>query len=404
MIDVVKRTNLIVFFIPPEKKVNGGIMSIFSQCKEARRFQKIHNAETVLCTYPGDETYGKNDLFENSEKIYSFDQIIEKWENPDRLMLHVPETGVRMINESFRNDKYKNYLKDAGDLHINVMNQNIELMREPVEFAELFRLTPKITQTTAHIRYTTQALSNKYQTPVHHLSVFIDPGQYKYMPYKEKENLIIYSPDESPAKNKIIDSINSLEGYETQEIVNIPYEEYKRLAAKAKFCITFGEGFDGYFIESFFSGSIGIAVYNDGFFPDESFLDLPTVFDSYDSMATNMVGIIKSLDNEQGFKALTEEGQKKIGKLYSQTTYLKKMENFYKANYDFVPEPGSASELIEKLVAEQDSLNDRLMEAKKRLGQEQQTTQRLKTDILNLLNSRSWKITKPLRKVKKHKK
>lgn len=402
-----KQSNLIVFFVPPEKVVNGGIMSIFSQCKEARRFYDVHKSETLICTYPGNKSYEKNDLFENDEKVYSFDQIINRFKKPNKIIIHVPETGVRVVNKAFQEKKYSSYLMQIKDVHINVMNQNIALMRNPSEFAELFKITQKVTQTTAHIRYTTQELSNKYQTPVHHLSVFIDPSQYNIVPYEKKKNLIIYSPDENPNKEKVLKIINSMGIFETKEIKGIPYEEYKKLASSAKFAITFREGFDGYFIESFFSGSIGMAVYNDDFFPDKSFLDIPSVFNDYDSMTNKLSETIKRLNEEKTFNDCVSKGKSKIEKIYSHEVYLRKMEAFYKGIYDFLPEQGTAAELIANILSNKDELikqqvaaRDRL---KKQLAEEEQKTKHLKIEFTNLINSRSWKLTKPLRKLNDHK-
>jgi hypothetical protein len=277
-------------------------------------------------------------------------------------------------------------------------------MPRPAVIAKLFFITPNVTQTTAHIRYTTQELSNKYQTPVQHLSVFIDPGQYRKVPYKDKENLIIYSTDRNPYREKVVETLSgSLNGYKVQGIRNLSYDAYKEIAAKAKFCLTFGEGFDGYFIESFFSGGIGLAVYNNDFFPDKSFMNLPSVFSSYDSLAKNLVKTINSLDNEQAFNEVVDEGYRKIGEIYSYDKYLSKMESFYKKNFDFLPQQNSESELLKDLFEsfdEKDQTRKQQLEnVESQLAEERDKNKHLKSEIKNLHNSRSWKITGPLRKV-----
>ena len=112
---------LIIFFIPPEKIINGGILSIFSICKESRRFKDIHGADVVLSTYPGHKSYEKNDLFENNEVIYSFDEIV-KWGPLEYLQLHIPEYASSEIYQAIK--KYDNYTKVIPHISINIMNQN----------------------------------------------------------------------------------------------------------------------------------------------------------------------------------------------------------------------------------------------------------------------------------------
>jgi hypothetical protein len=392
------RKNLIVFFVPPEKIVNGGILSIFSQCKETRKFYDLHRSEVVVCTYPGNETYKFNDLFPNNETVYNFDQIMHKWRKLDKVIFHIPETAVRIIGTVF-NEKYRSFFQNINDVHLNIMTQNIELMRDPVEFAGLFKITPKITQTTAHDRYTTQFLSDKYQTPVHHLSVFNDKSQYINTPYDKKINLIIYSPDEHPEKSKIIDKLKSLERYEIREIRGLKYDEYKKLTTSAKFCISFGEGFDGYFLESFFSNSIGISVYNNDFFPDNSYSNLDSVFDSYKLMEKNLISMIKNLDDREKYTQYVKKVSSKLEKLYNHDRYLKKMERFYKGSYDILPQPGSAGAIIGKLAESKDNASEKAEFFRQELIKERTRNANIRKELANVISSRSWKITKPLRQI-----
>jgi len=80
-------------------------------------------------------------------------------------------------------------------------------------------------------------------------------------------------------------------------IKNLSYKEYKRTIGRAKWAVTFGEGLDGYFVETIFSGGISFAVYNDHFFPDE-FKQLPTVFESYQEMELALPTMLEQLDDE----------------------------------------------------------------------------------------------------------
>ena len=87
MNDTSSTENLIIFFIPEKKLVNGGIISIFSLCKESRRYFAIHKSSVIICTYPGGKTYSKNDLFNNDEKIFSFEEVMIKYPSLKRLII-----------------------------------------------------------------------------------------------------------------------------------------------------------------------------------------------------------------------------------------------------------------------------------------------------------------------------
>lgn len=402
-----KANRLIVFIVPQKKVVNGGVMSIFSQCKEARKFYDIHKAEAIVCTYPGFGTYGKNDLFENDERVYSFDEVISDWPHLKELILHIPECGIVLVNEALQR-KYHDYIQNIPEVSINVMTQNIDLLPSPAEFAELFTITPRITQTTAHSRYATQELSDTFQTPVHHLSVYVDGSQYKALSFAEKENLIIYSPDNHPKKEAILTSLASLDGFKLKEIKGLTFREYKDVTANAKFCITFGEGFDGYFVESFLSGSIGFAVYNERFFPNKAFASLPSVFDNYASMEKNLVKTILQLNEAALFSKWSSEGAAKIEELYKYEIYIKKMKAFYDKKYDFTPRNDNTHKMLVDLVVtsrkEAQTYNSNLTNKdeevanlEQQLATSKQENQKLRATLQGVLTSHSWKITKPLR-------
>lgn len=398
-----KDRGLIVFFVPPKKIVNGGVMSIFSQCKESRRFNNIHNSDVIVCTYPGYDTYVKNDLFNNNEKVYSFDEVINKWKKLSRILLHIPETSLVLVADSL-NHKYKEYLNRINYIHINVMTQNINLMRTPLEFSELLRITSNITQTTAHEKYTTQELSNLYHTPVHHLSVFIDKSQYSRSSFLEKKNLILYSPDQHPYKSRIVDSLNTIEGFETREIKDLSYNQYKDLIRQAKFCITFGEGLDGYFIESYLSGSVGISIYNDRFFSNPKFLELPSVFKDYQAMSRTIKKTILSLNDPKKFDDCVSRGNSLLEKIYDYKLYIKNLEEFYRGDYDIVPEKNMPQELIATILDSRERALETLAATQELLDKEkinknkiQSEKNKIQSELANVMNSKSWKITEPLR-------
>lgn len=395
-----KVSKLIIFLVPPEKIVNGGVMSIFSLCKETRGLRSVHGSEVVVCTYIGYPTYATNDLFANKEHVYDFDEIINKFPDIKELVIHVPELAIQKLYTGL--EKYESYISTLLALHINILNQNIRYMPEYFHIGRLYKFTKNITQTTAHDKYSTQDFSDRFGLPLKHLSVFIDKNQYIFKTFSQKRPLISYSPDKHPYKQKVLDTIAEANPeFELREIKNISYEEYKKTISESKFVITFGEGFDGYFIESAFSGSVPIAVYNEDFFP-ANFRQLPTVYDSYESLIKNIGNDLTNLSSSQDDYLLTNKKlSKMLEKLYGSEIYRTKLKAFYEGSYDFLPRVDAYPGLLS---AEVISYEQRLDESKtimKSLESEVKRSNeqvvKLERQLNELISSKSWKVTKPLR-------
>lgn len=326
----------IIFFIPPEELVSGGILSIFSLCKESR---SIVSSDTLVAvsTYPGTSSYKKNTLFKNDETILDFTEIIRLLPSLDSLILHIPEYAINRVTFSLM--EYSKILKAVTNLHINILNQNMELMPSAIDVASLWSLSPRIiTQTTAHLRYTTQDVADIYNTPVLNFSVFLDPRQYELKDFSKKENIIAYSNDKHPLKEHILSKLKrALPSYSLVEINHLSYEQYKELIGKAKFILTFGEGFDGYYIEGIFSGSITFAVYNDIFFESKDFLKYKNIFASYDKIERQLVDTINELDNEKVYTRTNLENFNKLSKIYDLSIYRQNIKKFYNEDFSFYP-------------------------------------------------------------------
>ena len=199
-----KNTKKLILFLipsPDSAMINGEIMSIFSLCEESRRIN--NDALCIISTPPHCKyTYAKNDKFLNNENIYRFSQVVDNTNNLDEMILHIPEYYA----DDFYNDlteKDIEFLKSIKKLHINIMNQNIELMPEPEMLKDLYKLTNNITQTIAHDRYATQEVCDKWQIPTHLFSGNIDLSRYKACEFEEKEKIIVLSPDRNEYKERI---------------------------------------------------------------------------------------------------------------------------------------------------------------------------------------------------------
>lgn len=376
-------------------------MSIFSICATSRRFDHIHKSEVILATYPGHKGYKKNDLFKNVETIRSFDEVIKKGA-PDFLQLHIPEYASQEVYDGL--EQYSDYLQSIQDLRINIMNQNIEAMPNPAVIARWFALTSHVTQTTAHDRYCTQELADTYNIPTHHLSTFVDKNSYKVVPFEEKQNIIAVSSDETAKKEAILQKIrDSLPAYEIITVQNMKFEDYKKLIREARFTITFGEGFDGYYVEPFLSGGITFAVYNDKFFPDEEFRGFDNVFSSYDDMLAEITNRIKKIEDKAAYKNLVTKNAKKINTLYSFDQYVQNIKQFYQGKFTFVPTKDADRNLLKSIVIEYEEQISRFQkeidEKDSILAEKERLILEKDQAMDKILASISWKVTLPLRKV-----
>jgi O-antigen/teichoic acid export membrane protein len=323
---------LVVFLTPGSDVVNGGILSITSIYEETKKLKGVHEAETVLCTIPGDPLLLKYTQFENQNHIFNFALILSFFQKMQSLIIHIPEYCIDQFLKSISKRDYTRL--NMKDVHINIMLQNIEML-SPMESIERIRKLGKLTCTTAHEKYSTLEMSRKLGMPLHKLSTFVSPEKYCKKEYAEKENLMVVSPDEHPRKAEVLRLIaEQLPNLRIQIINNLTYEEYKEVVARAKWALTFGEGLDGYFVETIFSGGIAFSVYNSAFFT-EDFKSLQTIYDDYDVLIKRICSDIRDLDNEQIYGDCQKQQYDLCKKYYDHREYVRNLECFYKGKYTF---------------------------------------------------------------------
>lgn len=110
------------------------------------------------------------------------------------------------------------------------------------------------------------------------------------------------------------------------------------LIARSYFSVTFGEGFDGYFIIPALVGSIGFAVYNDKFFPDKSWKELPLTYDSFDEMYKKITNdMISLLQNKEKYIKLANTLKEKHDSIYNIDCFKNNLKLFYQGKYSFLP-------------------------------------------------------------------
>lgn len=331
-----KSKNLIAFILPYDMYISGGILSIYNIAKTSRMFSDVHHSDVILATYPSSHSYLKNIFFKNDESVYNFKQVINIAPKLNSLIIHIPDYLASQFYNKLSESAIKR-LKKVKNLQINILNQNIEIMPDKKEFQNLFNLTENITQTTAHHRYSNQETFEKYGIPLHLIPACVDLSSYAPTSYEEKENLIAYSPDENPFKDEVLTMLKEkLPEYKTVEIRNMTFDQYMDTITKAKYTITFGEGFDAYLGQPQCVGSIGIAVYNEHFFPDKNALELKNVFSSYEELINKFPELVKFHEqNLNDYNKIVESFKDYCYSLYNDNDYQNRIKNFYLKNYDF---------------------------------------------------------------------
>ena len=324
---------LIIFLTPGVDLINGGVMSVASLFEETKRLKQIHESESILCTYPSDPALLKYTKFKNNNFLYDFSQVLTYFDGLESLIIHVPEHYIYRFN-LFITKSNRLQLRKIENVQINILIQNWDYLPSNGYIQALGKLG-KLTGTTAHSKYSTLDLRNRLGFPLHKLSVYVSPEQYDRKSYSEKENLLIVSPDPNPNKKAILSLIHrELPELQIKIIQNLTYEQYKQTISRAKWALTFGEGLDGYFVESVFSGGVSFSVYNASYFTID-FKDMQTIYESYSEMKEKICADMASLDSEPTYSQYNQRQFDLCHKYYDYKDYMKNLETFYKKDYTF---------------------------------------------------------------------
>ncbi len=327
---------LIVILTPGWNGISGGILSETALYEETIKLKPIHDSETLMCIIPGESPLLRYTLFLNRNYLFDFEDALSYFKNLDSLLVHIPEYAVSKFIRGLTEKDYAR-LARIRSFHLNILLQNFELFEKNVSPTDVdhIRKLGKLTCTTAHERYSTQKVRDKLGSPLHRLSVYLSPEQYERKNYKDKENLIIVSPDPHPKRIQVLRLLaDQIPQLKIQIVKNLPYENFKKLISRAKWALTFGEGLDGYFIETIFSGGISFAVYNPTFFT-EDFQKLETVYESYDALQKRICADLSQLDNKKSYVSYQNKQFELCRKYYSHKDYIKNVEAFYRGDYTF---------------------------------------------------------------------
>lgn len=331
-----KATQVVVFVVIPAPVITGGLRSIVSLYRAASAILKSTKTAVVFMTYPSPETHYRNELLKEMFPIFRFSQIL-LFKNAQQILIHLPE----MYAATFFRDlspEYKAFIS-SRDTHINILNQNIELMPCYEQFSNLHEISKKITQTTAHDKSNSQRVCDAYRVPLHHFSVYIDLLKYKKLNFSKRKKVILVSHDGHQRKNEILEKMKfNLQDYEIKVIGEMPFDACMNLTGATLFSMTFGEGFDGYLIHGAYMGNLCFCVYNDTFFPDDSFLELENVYESYQQMLDCISEDIRKYSmDEKLYHSIIAKNVEKMNIYYSYDKFVDNQKRFYQGKYDYYP-------------------------------------------------------------------
>lgn len=325
--------NLIVFLLPELSLLGGGILSINTIAEVSETFSHLHKCKIILATLPSVNTYINFEKFDSHFNIYRFEQIPKYFKNIKKMIIHIPELYVPRFVMKLKPEEML-WLKNIEDLQANILNQNDSYMPRPKEIEYLRKIIPNLTMTVAHRQYCTRQQRSSYNMPVHFLSAS-NLVTYFYQKYEKKENLLVYSPDQHPYKERILNKIRKeMPQLKMLEIKDMSYLQYRKVISRAKWMITFGEGLDGYFAESIRSGCISFAVYNNVFF-NPSYDSLENIYDSYPLMYENIVNDLVRLDEKGKFEELNKRLRDIDRKEYDDDQYIENIRKFYAKEYTY---------------------------------------------------------------------
>ena len=319
------RKRFAIFLVPGLNTVNGGIMSICSIASETQKLLAMNGVSVAVCTAYGEPRMLRYTKFENDSDIFAFADLLPRFPGGSEVLVHVPDLFV----QKFVSDCPFVY-RSRPDLtwQFNVLLQNIDLI-PPKTAVETLQKIGATTATVAHKAYDTSETARQLGCPVHYLSWRACAEDFECVGYSSKEKLIAISPDPHSAKLEIVRRISAtLPDHKIIEIRDMTYKKYKNTIKRAKFAFTFGEGLDGYFVKSIFSGGVAMAIYNERFFTAE-YRNLEGVFPDSEHAIADVAYFLKATNNETQHKTIANRQHNLMAQTFVREEYLQNIKTFY---------------------------------------------------------------------------
>lgn len=318
---------MVIYFNLMRLAITGGMLSIDRFIEHSKKIANEKGFDLVLSNIPLNNACITNPYYEHSIEPIDF-KYITQYCKPEKLLLNIPEAYVPHFILEMTKEEYL-WLWSIKELHINILNQNVDYM-PPQHFIEKLRTicNNNLTITAAHEKYATKTYEYLYKCPVYLLTPFLPEFYYKDVSMKKKQ--IVLSPDIIEERNTIITLLQKyLPEYKLITVKKMKLEDYKDLISSSKYAITFGEGYDGYFIEPYLSGSVAFSVLNTRFFP-KNFKEMPTIYSSWNDMEEKLIKDIKNLDmNDELYSKINREMIEEIRKYTNNKQSEKNLNELY---------------------------------------------------------------------------
>lgn len=317
--------NVVIFFNIMRESISGGMLSIDRLAKNASEIMK--DVTVIQSGLPLNNAIFDNPYFDYAIPPISFKYLIKEI-LPNKLLLNIPEYFLKDFISDLTNEELI-WLWSISDFRINILNQSDELMPPLYNIEEAkFICSNKLTITAAHQRYCVREKEIEYKCPIYLLTPFIP--KLHITPFNKKQKIIVLSPDINQYKNSIVHLLmKELPDFKFVTISKMKVEDYKKLISKAMFAITFGEGYDGYFIEPVLCGSISFAVYNNLYFPKD-ICKLDTLYSSWIDLEKNIVNDIKKYSSDPNeYNAISKLLRNEINKFTNTDLAIKNLEDLY---------------------------------------------------------------------------
>jgi hypothetical protein len=322
---------LIIFLTPGYEARSGGVMAITAMYEETVAMTELHGSEVVLCTVPGDPLLLKYTWFQNHNHLLSLEAVLNRFGRLEDLLLHIPDYAVNRVSDWLATSG--DLLQKIKDLHLNVMLFNIDCIQgQNVRGLTRFG---RVTCTTAHEAYSDLATREAMGVSLHRLLICKGPEFYSPSGYQDKEPLLIVSPDPHPLKELVLQKIaKELPELRIQIISDLSYEDYTKLIRRAKWSLTFGEGMDGFFVETVFSGGVSFAVFNNRFFTP-AFNKLETVYPSWAALLDRLTEDLKRLDELAVYNRCWQQAHHLLAEHLNTERFRENLRMFYRGEYTF---------------------------------------------------------------------
>ncbi|HMV58536.1 MAG TPA: hypothetical protein PKD38_15165 [Nitrospira sp.] len=327
-----ERGALVIFLFPGMQRVTGGGLQIFSLHRLTRKFLRATDGDSVICWLPGTNwSDHRFEGFDNDVTIFPLEMVLRLCREDCELLIHLPEFAAESFCHKFGWTRIA-FLRKRHKLKISILEQNNEVMPNPLFLKNLRNIVPDLNATVGSSAWMTRSERQRLGIPLHLLPTWYYPDDAPWQPWESKEDLLIVSPDASPCRDMVINAIRRARPeLRIQIIWGLKYEDYLKLERAAKWSLTFGEGLDGYFYGPMLRGGISFAVRN-GTFDIPGLEERRTIYDSYEDMAARIVNDMRALDDKSAYETYTKSVRIALESEFGSERTANALHAFYRGN------------------------------------------------------------------------